>query len=126
MVDNKKIDFFRNEFSFIGRMYSRNDLSEFQIQLYQNENDKFTGSICELRRTSGDSFVHEDFFNEVTKKLSESKLIILNDNQNGFGGLEPLSLKDFILDTDDDEVDDDDDEITFDTDVDMTDDNTSI
>lgn len=131
MVTDKKVDYSRNNaFSFIGRMYSRNDLSEFQIQLYQNgqQNDKLGKTIFELRRTSGDSFVHEDFFISITKQLSESKFLNFSDQQNSFGGLEPLTLKDFAF-SDNDE-DDNDENFDFDmdenTDVDMTDDNNSL
>jgi len=73
-------------------MYYRFDMSEYMINVYIASDNQYK-SVIEIRRSNGDTFVHDEFFRCISKCLEEKNVLEHKDEENEVDfNLEPLSL----------------------------------
>ncbi|ETO35699.1 hypothetical protein RFI_01364 [Reticulomyxa filosa] len=104
------VDWELQGYNAMGRMYHKYDMSEYMVNVYiivnDNDNDnnnEHNQSVIEIRRSSGDTFVHDEFFRQVSKYLQDKHILQRSNEDSGMANfdlslaLDPLSL-DFLQD----------------------------
>lgn len=96
LEQEKLVDWEIEDYSVFGRMYHALEMSEFMIHVYTSSDNEHK-SVIEVRRSSGDTFVHDEFFCRVSKFLKEQSILEYKEDECevDFGlslALEPLSL----------------------------------
>ncbi|ETO15590.1 hypothetical protein RFI_21774 [Reticulomyxa filosa] len=90
------VDWEIEEYNAFGRMYHGLDVSEFLINVYKSSDNQYK-SVIEIRRSSGDTFVHDEFFRQIAKSLEDEGILEHKDDDPKVDfslslTLEPLSL----------------------------------
>jgi len=89
----KLVDWEIEGYNVFGRMYHGFDMSEYMINVYVSSDNQYQ-SVIEIRRSSGDTFVHDEFFRRISKYLEEQSVLEHREEVDfGFSfALEPLTL----------------------------------
>jgi len=92
----KLVDWEIEAYNVFGRMYHGLEMSEYMINVYTSSDNEYK-SVIEVRRSSGDTFVHDEFFGRISKLLGEERVFERKEDECevdfGFSlALEPLSL----------------------------------
>ncbi|ETO23076.1 hypothetical protein RFI_14109, partial [Reticulomyxa filosa] len=75
MEKNKLVDWEVKGYNVFGRMYDGLEMSEYMINVYiSGETEQFQ-SVIEVRRASGDAFVHDKFFCQILNLLGEEDIV---------------------------------------------------
>jgi len=89
----KLVDWEIEGYNVFGRMYYGFDMSEYMINVYISSDNQYK-SVIEIRRSSGDTFVHDEFFRRISKYLEDENVLERKEDVD-FGlslALEPVSL----------------------------------
>lgn len=90
------LDWKIEEYIAFGRMYHELDISEFIINVYKSSDNQFQ-SVIEIRRSSGDTFVHDEFFRQIAQSLENDNILEPRRDEPKIDfslsmALEPLSI----------------------------------
>ncbi|ETN98625.1 hypothetical protein RFI_38867 [Reticulomyxa filosa] len=99
----------KDGFNVFGRMYHKFDMSEFMVNVYISSDNQYQ-SVVKIRRSSGDTFVHDEFFRRISKHLQERQVLEHKDDEHqldfdlsfeldnlSFDNLGPGLSSDFLL-----------------------------
>ncbi|ETN97910.1 hypothetical protein RFI_39616, partial [Reticulomyxa filosa] len=74
MEKEELVDWEMDGFNVFGRMYHKFDMSEFMVNVYRSSDNQYQ-SVIEIRRSSGDTFVHDEFFRRISKHLQDRQML---------------------------------------------------
>lgn len=74
------VDWEMEGYQAFGRMYQQTDSSEYMIQVYQRRDYEYQ-SVIEIRRSGGDSFVHDELNRRILQLLEEGQVLERNNGE---------------------------------------------
>jgi len=80
LENDELVDWELEGYQAFGRMYQPLDLSEYMIQVYQRRDREYQSAI-EIRRSGGDSFVHDELNRRVLQLLESKNVLERNDEE---------------------------------------------